>query len=215
MDSRDPSTAAAGAAMTGWPEGVVRALHPIDAPPAWPGWNHDYVVDLIGNRPRMGAAVLLAIRDGPEPRMVFTLRSNGVAQHAGQVSFPGGAIEPADANVVATALRESHEEVALDPSNAAPLGYLDCLETVSGFCVTPVVARLAPDTILTPQSAEVAQLFEVPVAFLLDPGNLRQVEYHSPWGLRGVYEYVGVTPRIWGATASMLVNLVRRMGKQV
>lgn len=215
MDSRDTAIAAAGAAMTDWPDRVVRALHPIDAPPAWPGWNHDFIVDLIGNRPRVGAAVLLAIRDGPDPRMVFTLRSNEVARHAGQVSFPGGAAESADVNVVATALRESHEEVALDPSAAVPLGYLDCLETVSGFCVTPVVARLAHDAVLTPQSAEVAQLFEVPVAFLIDPGNIRQVEYHSPWGSRRVYEYAGVKPRIWGATALMLVNLVRRMGMQV
>ena len=92
-----------------------------------------------------------------------------------------------------------------------PLGFLDCLETVSGFCVTPVVARLAPEARLVPQPGEVARLFEVPLAFLLDPGNLRHVDYHSPWGVRKVYEYAGVEPRIWGATAAMLVNLLRRM----
>jgi len=79
--------------------------------------------------------------------------------------------------------------------------------------VTPVVARLAPDAVLVPQPDEVARLFEVPLAFLLDPGNVRQVDYHSPWGIRKVDEYVGVEPRIWGATASMLVNLLRRMGR--
>lgn len=199
--------------MTNWFDEVTRALHPLDAPPAPPGWNHDYLVELIGDAPRTEAAVLLAIRSTPEPRVVFTLRRDGLAQHAGQVSFPGGRTEHDDAGAVATALRESHEEIALDPAVAEPLGYLDRLETVSGFSVTPVVARLAPDAALAPQPGEVARLFEVPFAFLLDPGNVRRVDYRSPWGTRKVYEYVGVEPRIWGATASMLVNLLRRMGR--
>ena len=157
--------------------------------------------------------MLLAIRDVHEPRVVLTLRRDDLAQHAGQVSFPGGRADRGDADVVATALRESHEEIALDPAMVEPLGYLDRLETVSGFSVTPVVARLAGHAVLAPQPGEVARLFEVPLAFLLDPGNVRLVDYHSPWGTRAVYEYVDVEPRIWGATAAMLVNLLRRMGK--
>lgn len=199
--------------MTDWLDAVVRALHPLDAPPAPPGWNHDYLTDLIGDGPRAEAAVLMAVRDGPDPRMVFTLRSDAVAKHAGQVSFPGGAVESGDRGVVATALRESHEEVALDPAAAEPLGFLDCLETISGFSVTPVVARVAADVVLVPQPDEVARVFEVPLAYLLDPGNVRSVEYHSPWGTRWVYEYAGVEPRLWGASAAMLVNLLRRMGR--
>ncbi|TAN05348.1 MAG: CoA pyrophosphatase [Rhodanobacteraceae bacterium] len=197
--------------MTDSIDAVVRALRPLNAPPCAPGWNHAYLVELIGDAPRRDAAVLLAVRDVPEPRVVFTLRRDDLAYHAGQVSFPGGGAEAGDAGAVATALRESVEEIALDPARIEPLGFLDCLETVSGFCVTPVVARLAPEARLVPQPGEVARLFEVPLAFLLDPGNIRHVDYHSPWGVRKVYEYVGVEPRIWGATAAMLVNLLRRM----
>jgi 8-oxo-dGTP pyrophosphatase MutT (NUDIX family) len=192
---------------------VAQALHPLGAPPAAPGWNHDYVVELIGDAPRRDAAVLVAIRDLPEPRMVFTLRRDDLAHHAGQVSFPGGRAEPDDAGAVATALRESAEELALDPAQVEPLGYLDRLDTVSGFCVTPVVARIASDARLVPAPAEVARVFEVPLAFVLDAGNLRRVDYQSPWGARKVYEYAGVEPRIWGATALMLVNLLQRMGR--
>ncbi len=199
--------------MNGWVDDITRALHPLDAPPVPPGWNHDYLVELIGDAPRTEAAVLMAVRAGPKPSVVFTLRRDDLAQHAGQVSFPGGRMDLGDDGAIATALRESHEEIALDPCLAEPLGYLDRLETVSGFSVTPVVACLAADAVLAAQPGEVARLFEVPLAFLLDPGNVRHVDYHSPWGSRKVYEYAQVTPRIWGATAAILVNLLRRMGK--
>ena len=190
---------------------VARALLPLDAPPAPPGWNHDDLVALIGDGPRRDAAVLVAVRDAREPRVVFTLRREDLAHHAGQVSFPGGGAEAGDADVIATALRESREEVALDPAAVEPLGYLDCLETISGFCVTPVVARLAHRTTLVPQPDEVAQVFEVPLAFLLDRRNLRYLDYRAGNERRRVPEYVGVEPRIWGATAMMLVNLMQRM----
>lgn len=197
--------------MTGLLDEVARALYPLAAPPGPPGWNHDRLVELVGNAPRRDAAVLLAVRDVSEPRVVFTLRRDDLAHHAGQVSFPGGGVEAGDAGAVATALRESREEIALDPKAAEPLGYLDRLETISGFCVTPVVARLAADAVLTPQPGEVAQVFEMPLGFLLDPGNLRQFEYRSRGEPRKVYEYLGIEPRIWGATAAMLVNLMQRM----
>lgn len=192
-------------------DAVACALHPLESPPAPPGWNHDHLLDLIGEGPRADAAVLMAIRDLPEPRVVFTLRRHDLARHAGQVSFPGGRTDHGDSGPIETALRESQEEVALDPDAAEPLGFLDCLETISGFCVTPVVARLAGDAVLVPQPDEVAKIFEVPLAFLLDPDNLRRLEYRSHGTVRKVYEYAGVEPRIWGATAAMLVNLMRRM----
>ncbi len=212
MDARATTPAATRPLVTGWAGRVRPALYPLDAPPAPPGWNHDYLLELIGDAPRRDAAVLLAVRDVAEPRMVFTLRRAGLAQHGGQVSFPGGGVEAGDADAIATAMRESREEIALDPAAAEPLGYLDCLETISGYCVTPVVARLAPDAVLTAQPDEVAQVFEVPLRFLLEPRNLRQFEYRVHAERRKVYEYVGVAPRIWGATALMLVNLMQRMG---
>jgi 8-oxo-dGTP pyrophosphatase MutT (NUDIX family) len=198
--------------MTDWFEAITRALHALETPPIPPAWNHDRLIDLIGEGPHADAAVLMAIRDLPEPRMVFTLRRDDLARHAGQVSFPGGRSDRGDAGAVATALRESHEEIALDPGEVEPLGFIDRLETISGFSVTPVVARLSRDAALAPQPGEVAKIFEVPLAFLLDPGNVRQFEFRARGQSRKVYEYMGVEPRIWGATAAMLVNLMQRMG---
>lgn len=199
--------------MMDWRKSVGQALHPLDSPPPPPGWNHASLVGLVDDVPRVDAAVLVAIRDAREPAVVFTLRCEDLACHAGQVSFPGGRTERDDGDAVTTALRESREEIALEPGAVEPLGYLDCLDTISGFCVTPVVARLAPDVVLAPQPDEVARIFEVPLDFLLDPANLRQSEIHLRGLHRKVYEYSGVAPRIWGATALMLVNLLRRMGR--
>ena len=190
---------------------VAAALHPLKAPPQAPGWNRAELLALIGEVPRTPAAVLLGIRDLPQPTMIFTLRHSGLRTHAGQVAFPGGRADTDDADAIATALREAREEVGLDPCDAQPLGFLDCLETVSGYCVTPVVARVAVGAVLSPQADEVESVFEVPLAFLLDPANLRERDFVSRGRQRLVYEYAGTDPLIWGATALMLVNLMRRM----
>jgi 8-oxo-dGTP pyrophosphatase MutT (NUDIX family) len=198
--------------MTDRFDAIRRALLPLETPPAPPAWNHDRLLDLVGEGARADAAVLMGIRDLPEPRMVFTLRRDDLAHHAGQVSFPGGRTDHGDSGAIETALREAREEIALDSDAVVPLGFIDCLETVSGFCVTPVVARVAGDAVLVPQPDEVAKIFEVPLACLLDPANLREFEFRARGEARKVHEYVGVEPRIWGATAAMLVNLMQRMG---
>jgi 8-oxo-dGTP pyrophosphatase MutT (NUDIX family) len=190
---------------------VARALHPLQRPPAKSGWNREELLDLLGEAPRAEAAVLLAVRDLPQPTVVFTLRNSGLRTHAGQVSFPGGRIDAGDAGVVAAALREAGEEVGLDPDDARPLGYLDCLDTVSGYCVTPVVATLSANAKLSPRSDEVESVFEMPLSFLLDPASLRQREFVARGKRRNVYEYADTHPLIWGATASILVNLMHRM----
>lgn len=189
------------------------ALRPLSTPPSAPGWNHAEVADLLGGATRRSAAVLLGIREGAQSRLVFTVRNGQLQEHAGQVAFPGGGTEPVDGgSAVATALRESQEEIGLDPALVTPLGYLDCLETVSGYCVTPVVARIAAQARLFPAPEEVAEVFEVPLAFFLDARNLRRYTIEFRGTQRPIVEFVHGGHRIWGATAAIVVNLLQRMG---
>lgn len=192
---------------------LLQALHPLDAPPSPPGWNHAELADLIGAAACTPAAVLVPVLDGAEPALLFTRRNEQLRHHAGQVAFPGGRIEAADADAVAAALRESEEEIGLARSAVRPLGYLDCFETISGFCVTPVVAAVAADAPLHPHPGEVAEVFEVPFGFFLDRANLhtRQIDFRGR--PREVFEFRHGGHTIWGATAGILVNLLRRMGQ--
>lgn len=192
---------------------VEAALRPLSAPPSGPGWNHAEVADLLGSVPRRPAAVLLGIREGVQSRLVFTVRNRELLEHPGQVAFPGGCSEPADAgSALVTALRESQEEIELDPALVTPLGYLDRLETVSGYCVTPVVARIAEHAQLYPAPQEVAEVFEVPMAFFLDARNLRRYTMDFRGKERAMVEFVHGGHRIWGATAAIVFNLLQRMG---
>ena len=203
--------------MSALPAGLLRALHPLDAPPRPPGWNHADLADLLGPGPYADAAVLVGIRAGATPTVVLTRRNDDLRTHAGQVSFPGGRVDATDADAVAAALRESAEEIGLDPQAAEPLGFLDCFETVSGYCVTPVVARIAASASLRPNPAEVAEVFEVPLEFLLDPARLHTVATGYRGRTRQIHEFEAYAPgghRIWGATAAMLFNLMTRMGRR-
>ncbi|MEO7051209.1 MAG: CoA pyrophosphatase [Rhodanobacter sp.] len=169
--------------------------------------------ELLGDDVRLPAAVLIGIREGVQPRLVFTVRDGRLQAHAGQVAFPGGRSDPDDDGAVATALRESEEEIGLDRSLVTPLGFLDCFETTSGYCVTPVVAKIAAHAQLYPAPAEVAEVFEVPLAFLLDPANLRRYTMEFRGLERPMVEFVHTGHRIWGATAEMLCNLLQRMDR--
>lgn len=161
--------------------------------------------------PRHGltpAAVLVPIVVHP-PGMtaVFTQRTEHLADHPGQISFPGGRVERDDADAVATALREAEEEIGLAHRQVDIIGQLDAFDTSTGFSVTPVVGLVAPPLALTLDSFEVAEAFEVPLGFLLDAANHRRERRMHEGRLR---EYVALDYDgriIWGATARMIVSL--------
>lgn len=193
-------------------DSLASVLRPLSDPPAAPGWNHHDMAALIGPAPRRPAAVLIGLREGVQPRLVLTVRTAHLQSHAGQVAFPGGRSDPDDVDAVATALRESEEEIGLVRGHVTPLGFLDCFETISGYCITPLVAGIAEGAMLYPAPDEVAEVFEVPLAFFLEPSNMRRYVMEYRGHRRSMVEFVHGGHRIWGATASMLLNLLQRMG---
>ena len=160
------------------------------------------------------AAVLIPIIDREEPTVLFTRRTDTLRRHAGQVAFPGGRIDPEDDGPVTAALREAHEEVALPPSEVEVLGTLDSYETGTGYSITPVVGLVTPDLPLVPCEAEVAALFETPLAHLLDPTNQQLLEAEWQGRMRRYYAIDWETHHIWGATAGIIVNLTRRLARE-
>ena len=157
------------------------------------------------------AAVLVAVTDRREPGVLLTQRTETLRKHAGQVAFPGGRIDPEDADAIAAALREAQEEIALPPASVAVAGTADRYRTGTGFSITPVVGVVPPDLPLVASEAEVADVFEVPLAFLLDPANHREASAVWQGVERHYYEIPWQGRRIWGATAAMIVNLSRRL----
>jgi len=164
-------------------------------------------------RPLRDAAVLVPIIDRPrELTVLLTRRSNHLPDHAGQISFPGGGIDPGDADAEAAALREAHEEVGLAPQHVRVLGRLDTYLVRTGFSVTPVVGLLRPPFELKAEAGEVDEIFEVPLGFFLDPAN-RQLHSRVFRGAeRFFYAYPYGDYYIWGATAGMLSNLSEVLG---
>lgn len=157
------------------------------------------------------AAVLVAVVDRPEPTVILTLRPETLRRHAGQISFPGGRIEPEDGGPIAAALREAEEEIGLPPADVNVIGVADRYITITGFEVTPVVGVLPPGLALTPHPGEVADMFEAPLRYLLDPAH-QQIRTAIFRGReRTYYEIDWKGRRIWGATAAMIVNLSRRL----
>lgn len=157
------------------------------------------------------AAVLIAVVTHDRPTILFTRRTDTLRNHAGQVAFPGGRIDPGDADATAAALREAHEEVALPPHAVDVIGATDSYATGTGYHIVPVIGLIAPNLPLVPAADEVASIFEVPLDFLLDPANhqLRQSEWQGR--LRSYFVIAWETHEIWGATAAMVVNLSRRL----
>ncbi len=208
-DSHLPAVAAASIAPA-----ALRAR--FVAPPAWEPeikTEHRY-----GDRPSAAASVLTAVVLHDQPTVLLTQRTDHLNDHPSQISFPGGRAEPFDADAVATALREAHEEIGLEAAQVEVLGRLPTYTTSTGFVVTPIFGLVRPGFALKPDPFEVAEVFEVPLAWLMDPahhqrhavdiGGVRREFLSMPWtGLDAHGQ-----PRryfIWGATAGMLRNLYR------
>ncbi|MEZ5787193.1 MAG: CoA pyrophosphatase [Xanthobacteraceae bacterium] len=162
-------------------------------------------------RPVRPAAVLIPVVDRPEPGVILTQRTAHLPNHAGQVAFPGGSIDASDESPAAAALREAEEEIGLDPQLVEPIGYLDLYLTFSGYRILPLVGRVAPRYAFKLSIQEVDDVFEVPLAFLMDAENhalqskvwkgLMRRFYAMPYGER----------YIWGVTAGILRNLYERI----
>lgn len=207
-----------GAADAPWPariaaEGAdVLAPYLLDRPLA--GGRGDFDLNPAARpaeRSLMPAAVLMPIVRRAEPSVLFTRRTAHLARHAGQVSFPGGRASPSDENEVATALRETHEETGIAPSHVQVAGFLDSYETGTGFTITPVVGVLDADFVLNPNPGEVDEVFEVPLAFLLDLSNRETKSAQWAGSTRRFYSYTYGRHYIWGATAGILAAFVERL----
>ncbi len=194
-----------------------RIGHPLCSPPAGEAWNQHELDDLVGPQEALcSAAVLLPIvMRNAGPGLILTRRTEGLRHHGGQISFPGGRIEPGDASPLAAALREAHEEIGLDPDLTEALGYLDPLATITGFRVVPVLGILHDVPQLRVDPSEVAEAFEVPLDFVLDPANLQEHAREFRGRMRHYHVIQWQHYDIWGATASMIANLGRRLRGEI
>jgi 8-oxo-dGTP pyrophosphatase MutT (NUDIX family) len=169
--------------------------------------------DLAVMAPPRPAAVLVPVMLRPALTVLLTQRSHDVPSHPGQISFPGGKIEEGDAGALACALREAQEEIGLAPDRVEPLGYLDSYRTGTGFQITPVVGFVRPgfQPVLDPR--EVQEMFEVPLAFLMDEANHQKASREWRGRQRAFYAMPYEGRYIWGATAGMLRNMHQRLLK--
>lgn len=157
------------------------------------------------------AAVLIPITDRAEPGVILTQRPTWLRSHAGQVAFPGGKVDDSDENAIFAALREAEEELNIPPSRVEVIGVADTYFSGSGYSIAPVVGIIPPDLELQPNPQEVEDWFEVPLAFLLDPANSIKKEANWNGQQRSYYDMQWGERRIWGVTAGIIANLVRRL----
>jgi 8-oxo-dGTP pyrophosphatase MutT (NUDIX family) len=150
------------------------------------------------------------VTDRTEPGVILTHRPEDMRAHPGQVAFPGGKLDPGE-DAVAAALREAHEELAIDPADVRIVGASDRFVTGTGYDVTPVLGLVPPDLAITPNPVEVASWFEAPLDFLLDPANHQHKEKEWFGRMRPYIEIDWQGHLIWGITAAILANLARRL----
>lgn len=195
----------------GDPSAWRQRLLDLSSEPQSPPWNLAELDGLISPDTLRPAAVLLGLVPRSEGwQVLLTLRTEHLASHAGQVSFPGGRVEPEE-NVIAAALRETAEEVGIGPELITPLGFLERFATISNFAITPLVALLDPSIQPRPHLSEVAAVFEAPLSLFRDASR-RRIESRIIRGkLRSTYVYEYQGQRIWGATAAILVNFLECM----
>ena len=172
----------------------------------------DRMLEIIAReQPIRPAAVLIPVVDHKEPTVLLTLRSPHLADHAGQIAFPGGKIEATDASPFDTALREAEEEIGLGHAFVDPIGYLGIYGTSFGFRILPTVARVQPGFKLKINRSEVDDAFEVPLEFLMNPAN-HQLHSREFRGVERTYYAMPYAERyIWGATAGILRVLYERI----
>ncbi len=191
---------------------VPVALHDLTAPATRGDMDHDPTLwELAGGAAKKPAAVLIPVVDRPEPSILFTQRTTELPSHPGQIAFPGGKIDPDDETPLAAALREAREEVGLDYGLITPIGYLDLYLTLSGYRILPLVARVDPGYRLSLNQFEVADAFEVPLAFLMEPGNHQFLSRDWKGMSRAYFAMPYGERNIWGVTAGILRNLYERI----
>ena len=166
-------------------------------------------IDAAGRR-RAGVLVPLVSAQG-ECELVFTQRTEDVETHKGQISFPGGAMDPADRDEIETAVRETEEELGVPRGAVETIGMLDDLATPTGFVITPVVGVLAPDVAFVANPHEVADVFRLPLAFFADPRNGRTELRDREGKPYEVWFYADGTHVIWGATAAIIRALLKEL----
>ena len=167
-----------------------------------------YLGDTVQHR---AAAVLIPITDRAEPGVILTQRPTWLRSHAGQVAFPGGKVDDSDESSIFAALREAEEELNIPPARVEVIGVADTYYSGSGYSIAPVVGIIPPDLELQPNLQEVEDWFEVPLAFLLDPANSIKKEANWNGQQRSYYDMQWGERRIWGVTAGIIANLVRRL----
>ena len=200
----------------------VRARLTLDVPPAL----HDLTLtdfprgdldrnpaawEQAGVKATRAAAVLVPVVDHAEPGVLLTMRTSDLPNHGGQIAFPGGKIDPGDSTPLAAALREADEEIGLAAASIEPIGYLDLYLTFTGFRILPVVARVTPNYALKINASEVADAFEVPLAFVMDEANHARKSRDWKGVTRHYYEMPFGERYIWGVTAGILRNLYEKI----